>query len=151
MQILSCPVDFIKSVDNFTLNKFSFLCIVVQNRMQIIAKMLKNALLCFNTYKNRQIQSFITTVNSLRYRLQKNVSMPFVIAVFNACLTIFRVIWCKKDPLSIRAFYHCQKYKCFHILQRWAKFHWKILLGKWFFKFRVSDFFSRSKKFVFWP
>ena len=30
---------------------------------------------------------------------------------------------------------------CMHVLQLWAKFHWKIPLGKWFFKFWSHYFF----------
>ena len=38
-----------------------------------------------------------------------------------------------------------QKCKCIHVLLLWAKFHWEILSGKWFFKFWSRDYFRETK------
>ena len=40
-----------------------------------------------------------------------------------------------------------QKCKCINVLLLWAKFHWKIPLGKWFFKFWPK--MTRNKNRVF--
>ena len=38
-----------------------------------------------------------------------------------------------------------QEYKCIHVLLLWTKFHWKISLGKWLFKFWSRGYFGETK------
>ena len=38
-----------------------------------------------------------------------------------------------------------QKYKCVHVLLLWTKFHWKIPLGKLFFKSWSCDYFCETR------
>ena len=51
-------------------------------------------------------------------------------------------------PFLNRIFYFqilFQKFKYIHVLLLWAKFHLKIPLGKWFFKFWSPDYFREMK------
>ena len=55
---------------------------------------------------------------------------------------IGRVVFVLISIISIIAQCLYQKCQCIYVVQVWAKFCWKILLGKWFFKFLSLFFFG---------